>query len=268
MSQGKFWLLTIPAHAFVPYCPPTVQHIKGQLEAGNEGGYLHWQIIVCFVKKVRLQAVKDTFGQGIHAELSRSAAANEYVHKEDTAVAGTRFELGNLPIKRNSKEDWDRIRQCARTGELDTVPSDIYIKYFSSLKRIASEFQEPQAIEKEVIVLWGPTGTGKSRRAWEEAGLQAYPKDPNTKFWDGYRGQKHVVIDEFRGTVNVSNVLRWLDRYPVIIEVKGGAVPLCATKVWITSNVDPRKWYAGEDVATQQAVLRRLRIVHVPMLLY
>jgi len=103
---------------------------------------------------------------------------------------------------------------------------------------------------------------GKSRRAWEEASLDAYPKDPCTKFWDGYRGQKNVVIDEFRGDINVSHILRWFDRYPVNVECKFGAVTLSATTIWITSNVDPRDWYPDVNQDTKDALLRRLTITH------
>lgn len=60
------------------------------------------------------------------------------------------------------------------------------------------DYMEPTALEKQVSVFWGPTGTGKSRAAWDQAGLTAYPKDPNTKFWDGYREQQNVVMDEVR----------------------------------------------------------------------
>lgn len=119
---------------------------------------------------------------------------------------------------------------------------------------------EPIGVEKTVQVFWGPTGTGKSKRAWEEATTEAFPKDPRTKFWDGYRGQCSVVIDEFRGDIDISHVLRWLDRYPVIVEVKCGSVVLRAKSIWITSNLDPRKWYPNLDKETQDALLRRLNI--------
>lgn len=119
------------------------------------------------------------------------------------------------------------------------------------------------------MVFWGATGTGKSRRAWDEAGVDAFVKDPRTKWyfqfnfrWCGYRGQQNVVIDEFRGCIDIAHLLRWLDRYPVLVEVKGGSRPLCATRFWITSNVDPRNWYPDVDQATRDALLRRLNITH------
>lgn len=123
----------------------------------------------------------------------------------------------------------------------------------------------PVGIAKTVKVFWGPTGTGKSHKAWAEAGLDAYPKAPTTKFWDGYQGQENVVIDEFFGQIEISHMLRWLDRYPVTIETKGSGTVLKATKIWITSNINPRDWYPQASAEQQAALRRRLQIVHWPL---
>lgn len=122
---------------------------------------------------------------------------------------------------------------------------------------------QPIAKEKEVYVFWGPTGTGKSRRAWNEAGVDAYPKIPSTKFWDGYRGQEKVVIDEFTGEIGITHMLRWLDRYPVTIENKGGGCPLNASKIWITSNINPLEWYQNVPRSQVDALIRRMNIEHI-----
>lgn len=117
-------------------------------------------------------------------------------------------------------------------------------------------------MERSCIVFWGPTGTGKSRTAWKLAGLSAYPKDPRTKFWDGYRGQSDVVVDEFRGAIDLSHLLRWTDRYPVIVEVKGSSTVLNANRIWITSNLNPNLWFPNLDNESFEALLRRLIVVH------
>lgn len=262
MSQGIYWLLTIPQHEFLPYLPPGVTYIKGQLEQGNNTGYVHWQLLVVMDKKCRISAIKSIFGRTVHAELSRSSAADDYVWKEDTAVQGTRFELGQRKLKRNCSKDWESIKDCAKRGALDDVPADIYVRLYGSLKKIATDHLQPAPIEREVNCYWGVTGGGKSHRAWAEAGLDAFPKDPRSKFWDGYRGQQHVVIDEFRGGIDISHILRWLDKYPVIVEIKGSSTVLKATKIWITSNIHPRDWYPDLDEETKGALLRRLNIVH------
>lgn len=117
-------------------------------------------------------------------------------------------------------------------------------------------------MEREVFVYWGDTGLGKSKLAWEEAGIDAYPKDPRTKFWDGYSGHRHVVIDEFRGAIDISHLLRWFDRYPVIVEVKGSSTVLKAEKIYITSNIYVDEWFPNIDLSTLNALKRRLKITH------
>lgn len=263
MSQARYWLLTIPHQSFTPFLhADRVGYIKGQLERGTEGGYLHWQLLVVFKRAVRLAAVKSIYGVGIHAEPSRSAAASDYVWKEDTRVAGTQFELGKVPFKRNDPKDWESIWEDAKHGRLESIPGDVRIRCYNQLRRIATDNLQAVGLERQVVCYWGRTGTGKSRRAWDEAGLLAYPKDPRTKFWDGYRGQEHVVVDEFRGGIDISHLLRWCDRYPVLVEVKGSSVALSCRKIWITSNLHPRDWYPDLDEETKAALLRRLEITH------
>lgn len=260
--QGIYWLLTIPHHDFVPFLPNGISYLRGQLERGGNTDYLHWQLLVVMDKKCRLARVKSIFGPSCHAELSRSDAADDYVWKDETAIVETRFELGQRKLKRSCPKDWDAIRNNAKCGRLDDIPADVYVRNYNSLKRIAVDHLEPIAIERRVVCYWGPTGVGKSRRAWEEASLQAYPKDPRSKFWDGYRGQKNVVIDEFRGGIDISHVLRWFDRYPVVVEVKGSSVVLAAETIWITSNLPPRDWYPELDDETLNALLRRIEVTH------
>lgn len=256
--QGVYWMLTVPQSQFLPYLPPAVAYSKGQLEFGA-GGFLHWQLIVVFERSVRLGAVREIYGP-VHAELTRSEAAMEYVWKEETAVAGTRFELGKLKTKRNSKRDWDQVWQSAKEGRFEDIDKSVLVCHYRSLKSIRQDHLVPVAMERKVDVYWGATGTGKSRLAWEEAGLSAYPKDPRTKFWDGYNGQENVVIDEFRGAIDISHILRWFDRYPVIVEVKGSSVVLTAKNIWVTSNLSPEQWFPDCDSETLSALRRRLSV--------
>lgn len=262
LRKGRYWLLTIPQNAFTPYLPPGVAYIKGQMEKGQEGGYLHWQLLVAYPKQVRMGAVKNDFGASAHVELSRSEAADEYVWKEETRVEGTQFEMGKKAMKRAKDVDWDTIWDCAKKGDMDSIPSDIKIRHYSTLKRIAVDHVTLVGKGKTVKVYWGPTGTGKSHSAWEEAGLDAYPKDPMTKTWDGYQGQKNVVIEEYRGAISISHFLRWMDKYPVLADVKYSATPLLAENIWITSNLHPSDWYPDLDNETRNALLRRLTIVY------
>ena len=56
------------------------------------------------------------------------------------------------------------------------IDAQIRICHYRSLRSICSDFAKPIGMVRACHVFWGPTGTGKSRRAWELAGVEAYPK--------------------------------------------------------------------------------------------
>jgi len=259
---ARHWIGTIPEREFTPsedLIRANIVWLRGQLEEGA-GGYRHWQLVCSLKSPARLSAITKLF-KG-HWEPTRSEAARDYVWKPETRVEGTQFEFGTAPFRRNQSTDWDLVRRQAIAGNLEEIPSDIYVRCYNQLKRIVQDHQQPIAIVRTVKVFWGVTGSGKSHDAWDQAGILAYGKDPRTKWWCGYRGQEHVVLDEFRGDIAISHMLRWLDRYPVTVETKGGSVPLVANSIWITSNINPREWYADLDAGTLDALMRRLEITH------
>lgn len=260
--QGVYWLLTVPQHCFVPYLPNGVKYLRGQLERGNTTGFLHWQLMVVFSRSVRLAAVKSTFGDECHAELSRSEATSQYVWKDETSVPTTRFELGRKPIKRNNASDWGEVVMHAKLGRFDDIPADILVRHYTSIKRIYQDNLVPIGLERQAIVYWGATGTGKSRRAWE-TWPDSYPKDPRNKWWDGYKGEESVIVDEFRGDIGINSLLRWCDRYPVLVETKGSSTTLKAKTIIFTSNLHPKNWYPDIDNETYLALKRRLKIFNV-----
>lgn len=267
-DKSKFWIATLSAqqNIFTPtfnLLNEIVIYVKGQLEEG-EGGFLHWQFVIITRRQVRSIQLKRYLPVGIHIEPTRSDAARSYVWKEDTRVADTQFEFGAQPVRRNCSTDWDAIRRDAKEGRLDEIPAQVYVAHYRSLKQIEKDHLRPQALARIIYVYWGVTGAGKSLRAWTEAGFDSYPKDPCTKFWDGYSGHKNVVIDEFRGVISISHLLRWFDRYPVIVETKGGSTVFKAESIWVTSNLSPSEWYPQLDEETTRALLRRLTIVHFP----
>jgi len=263
-SQARYWICTIPRDDWIPCLPEGAIWCFGQPELGDSG-YRHWQFVVAFPGKVTLTRVRRCLPSGGHYEPTRSEAAIAYVNKEDTRD-GEPFEFGARAFNRNSARDWEDIKAKAKAGQIDSIPADVFVRYYSTLRRIAGDFAEPAAICRTVQVFFGPTGTGKSRRAWDEAllgGRSVYPKDPRTKFWYGYRGEDCVIFDEFRGGIDIAHLLRWFDRYPVCVETKGGSVPLAATFVWITSNLHPREWFPGIDSASFAALERRLTITEM-----
>jgi len=68
-------------------------------------------------------------------------------------------------------------------------------------------------------------------------------------------------VDEFRGGIDIAHLLRWLDRYPVRVEIKGSSKPLVAENIWITSNLSPVLWYPMLDEDTLAALMRRMEVI-------
>lgn len=127
-----------------------------------------------------------------------------------------------------------------------------YVKYFKGFQNLRSLVLEPRSLDKmpEVIVLWGPTGTGKTRDAY----IKYWPEEPhyvwkpsNGNWWDAYDGEKKIILDEFRGQMTWSDILGLLDRNQYRAPVKGGFVNIQADKFVITSPFPPHQWYKDDD---------------------
>ncbi len=74
------------------------------------------------------------------------------------------------------------------------------------------------------------------------------PSSPSSTPWvDGYWGQEDVVIEDFSGQIHYRILLRMLDQYPNLMQVKGSSVNFCPKRIYITSNDHPSDWYPSEN---------------------
>ncbi|ORX76042.1 hypothetical protein BCR32DRAFT_249072 [Anaeromyces robustus] len=119
------------------------------------------------------------------------------------------------------------------------------------------------------ILIWGPTGTGKShciediiyhlQQFWfiycgqnnlEYQKLEVYNKKSN-KWWDSYKGEKIVVIEELepQWVCHSGNLLKQLcDQYPFPVEVKGATInKIRPFWVIMTSNYSLKKLCTKEN---------------------
>ena len=74
----------------------------------------------------------------------------------------------------------------------------------------------------------------------------AYYKSPG-KWWCGYQGEDTVVLDDYRADWCTYGVLlRWADRYPCLIETKGGTIPLLCKLIIITTCKTPQETFPNK----------------------
>jgi len=126
----------------------------------------------------------------------------------------------------------------------------------SYLKKQTRKFRDVQ-----VIVHWGDAGTGKTRKPYEEGAFLF--DDYENGWWDGYEGESVICLDEFYGGIKFNSLLRWLDGYQLRLKIKGGFTYAQWSKVYITSNVPPDKWYPNIQDERKAALARRItKIFH------
>lgn len=253
-QRTRAWCLTInnPNEGYPDclqdwYRDHNMKYLVAQKEKGAEGTE-HIQLYVSFENPVSFSTVKTIF-TGAHIEAAKGSPEDnkKYCTKEETRIAGP-WEYGELPVK-GKRNDLMAVK--ADLDEGMTMP-DLAEKHFSQCARYYKFFQTyklwktPRVSEpKTILILWGPTGTGKTRYCFDNY-PNAYWKtksNSNAQFWDGYNGEDTIIIDEFYGWLPFEFMLRLTDRYPVNLDIKHGTIPLTARTIIFTSNKHPRDWY-------------------------
>ena len=78
--------------------------------------------------------------------------------------------------------------------------------------------------------------------------------------FDGYAGQDVLLFDEFRSSLPIADMLKYLDGYPLMLPCRYGDRVACYTKVYLLSNIPMEKQYPNiqlEEPETWRAFLRR-----------
>lgn len=163
-----------------------------------------------------------------------------------------------------NKTRWEGIRTLCKEGNMEEVEAEAYIKYYSTLKRIAAESVIiPRELESgSQIGYWyyGDTGAGKSYSAIKEF-PDAYRKIANNKWWCSYAGEENVIIDDLDKTHAYMgyHLKIWADRYVFKAEIKGGSMDIRPTRICVTSNYHPKDIWT--DSSTLNPILRRFKVV-------
>ena len=229
----------------------------GQLEQAPSTSTYHIQFYMNFKKPCRITAITKHDKQ-IHVERVKiNNGADRYCMKEETRIAGP-IELGERPVRRNNKADWEDIWNKAKQGDIEAIPAQVRITHYNKLKAIQKDhmkFQDKDHLRG--IWIYGKAGAGKSRWAREQCKESLYPKLCN-KWWDGYQGEKYVVMDDImpQHSVLAQQLKIWTDRYDCILETKGGAVHSQYEYFIITSQYRIDDIF--EDEKDREALHRRI----------
>lgn len=235
-------------------------------EEVGEKGTPHIQGYVQLKIRKYFNVLKQTLHPTIHITIVNGSSQDNinYCKKVDKFFEfGVLRDIGRARAKQD--RDWQLLLEQAKCNKLFQIEEDNpkdYIIYYKTLRQIALDNLSPEPVVRRCLWLYGTPGSGKSRVA-HKLFPNAYWKNVN-KWWDGYRGESTVVMDDYDTHVLFSFLKRWADRYKVIGEVKGSSVGLSYSQFVVTSNFTPQQ-LADKDLSidsvTVKAIERRFLIV-------
>lgn len=238
----------------------TYKYLVIGYETGASGTE-HLQGLICWEQPKSLEWMKKNFNPSAHYEVMRGTfqQAADYCKKD-----GIWTEFGTLPADRGKlvQDMWDEVRENAKAGKFEEIPSEIYVKHLTNIHKLARMHQELPEDTNDTCGVWitGKSGVGKSRYArhhWPEF----FHKMPN-KWWDGYDHHDYVLIDDLDPTHKylAYHLKIWMDRYAFPAETKGSTCSIRPKKVIVTSQYTIEQVFDPTDA---EAIRRRCQVIQL-----
>ena len=223
-------------------------------------GTPHLQGWIQFFNKKRIGGVKKILGCSAHIEPCKGDEfSNEkYCKKDGKFICWGKF------ITQGYRSDLEQIKKDIKKGkskeEIIDNHFETYCRYRNGINdyfEIQQKKQRSEFRKVHVDVYSGSTGTGKTRRAMEEPNSYKITGD-NLKWFDGYAGEKTLIIDEYDNNVPVSKLLNLLDGYKLRLDIKGSFTYANWEKVIITTNLEKDQFHANAKEKHREALFRRV----------
>lgn len=255
--------------------PSSIRAMVAQVEKG-ETGTVHMQFYVEFHAPKNLRQAKSILGDRVHIEpAAGTAEQNKHYCTKPTpgckckhCVGAVRlegpWEFGEFGGGQGERTDLQEAAEIiVNGGTIRDIDPALIVKYSNGFRALAAMRQEKTRDLFMCITIVGPPGIGKSHLV-----RNTFLNIPtfNTLFGNGgiwfqeYSGQKVIVIDEYKGQIQLQKLLGIADKWPIRLECKGGSFAAEHELLILISNSPPSQWYLDKDgtrPAEIQALYRR-----------
>ena len=112
----------------------------------------------------------------------------------------------------------------------------------------------------------GKTGVGKSHEAFKDYSPDTHYPLPNDRgWWDGYKQQETVLINDFRGHIPYNELLQLIDKWPHSVPRRGRMpIPFTSKHIIITSSLKPEEVYCNREAEDKiEQLLRRVVVIEL-----
>lgn len=207
-----------------------------------------------------------------HLEVAKGPRnkARDYCMKPETRVSGP-YEYPNAEAftgsySQGKRTDLDDVAEMVQSGstmaQIAAEHPVSIIKFSKGIYNLLALSFKPREEPPDVILHYGPTGCNKTRSALQYADGSDTWINPIGKggWFDGYSGQSVAVFDDFAGSMShtqLTDLLRILDRYALQVPVKGSFVWFSPTRIVVTTNIHPSKWYDYSSRTEHYRALQR-----------
>lgn len=221
-----------------------LDYVTWQLEVGDDGTE-HHQGYVNFKKQTLFSTVTKLLPRAYWAMCLDPVASRAYCQKLESRLDGP-FEIGIFNAPQDKQRIWKALAQDIKDGKKDyelfsKYPQQV-ICYYKGIAHARELVSTPRNFKTKTILIYGLPGCGKSRYILQQFD-DAMWKSPDSTWFDGYRGETNLVLDDFYGSLPLSTFLRLADRYPLLLQTKGGHTTMQAKRLIISSNSLPTDWY-------------------------
>lgn len=268
-ARAKHWCFTIPNYTQASESAAAALFSEGvvtYLVYGREtsaSGLRHLQGYCSFPDRKRKSQVRLLIPPSGHWESAKGTPqqASDYCKKDGDFV-----EFGDIPSGQGTRTDIQEFNAAIDAGaDRDTLREQhtaCYFKYARVADALVLNREKGRDWVVDVQVFWGKTGRGKTRAVFEFIEHSEIYVHPGSSWFNGYEGQKVALFDDFNGSeFKLSYMLKLLDRYPMKVPVKGGFVNWVPKHIFITSNKDPKEWYANAHEEQRAALFRRFSLI-------
>ncbi len=200
----------------------------------------HYQGWLQVINKKRLGGIKKLCqSKKIHVESCRGTESenNKYCQKDNLYQ-----KIGEFTTQ-GKRTDLDELKKIIdNNGTLKDIADEnfqAFIQYnrgFKEYKNIIDKSNRKHFRKLEIIHIHGETGLGKTRKAMSYSDDTYKIQGNALQWWDGYEGEKTLVIDEYDSQINCTELLGILDGYQLRLPIKGSFTYANWEKVIITSN--------------------------------